>query len=59
MLYKELVNEVQKGIIEEKKEFAKEEIKEKLLELKEVKKILSKLEKQFNELLEKDIEDDE
>ena len=54
MLYKELVNEVQKGIIEEKKEFAKEEIKEKLLELKEVKKILSKLEKQFNELLEKE-----
>ena len=53
----DLVDEVRIRIEDEKKEIAKEIIKERILEIQAMKKVLTKAEKQLNELLHKDIDD--
>ena len=57
MKIKELVNQATKELEEEKKEIAVSEIKQRLIEIQSARVVLNKLEKQYNEFLEKDIDD--
>jgi len=57
MKMKEFVEEVEQEIIEEKKEIAKEVLKERIKEIGSAKKVLAKLEKQYTDLLEKDVDE--
>ncbi len=57
MKLKELVEQAKDELTSEKIEIATEEIKERLREIRVAKKVLEKLEVQYSELLEKDIED--
>ena len=53
----DLVDDVRRIIEDEKKEIAKEILKERILEIQAMKKVLTKAEKQLNELLGKEIDD--
>ena len=53
----DLVDDVRRIIEDEKKEIAKEILKERILEIQAMKKVLTKAENQLSELLHKDIDD--
>ncbi|MCK4718849.1 MAG: hypothetical protein KAT70_09285 [Thermoplasmata archaeon] len=57
MKVKDLVKEAIEELNDEERERMVDEIKERLREIREAKKILAKLETQYMELLEEDIED--
>jgi len=57
MKISDLMDEVKIEIEEEKKEMAKGVLKQRLYEIQSAKKCLTKLEKQLQDLLDKDIDD--
>lgn len=57
MKLKELVEEAQKELEEEKVETAKSVLKERIGEIQEAKKVLAKLEKQYQDMLDKDVQE--
>ena len=57
MKMNEFVKDAKAELIEEKKELAKSVIKERLKEIKIAQKTLVKLEEQYENLLEKDVDD--
>lgn len=57
MLVSELEAKAKEELAEEKAEMTKEVVKERLREIIAAKKVLIKLEKQYKELLEKDVEE--
>ena len=56
MQYKDLLEEAEKELFEEKKEMAKAEIKNRLREIDHSERILKRMRKQLNSLLEENIE---
>lgn len=56
MKYKDLLDEAERELFEEKKEMAKEEIKSRLREIEGAEKVLGRMRKQLNYLLEESIE---
>ena len=56
MKYMDLLEEAKAELFEEKKEMAKEEIKERLVEIETAEKVLGKMKNQLNRLLEEEIE---
>ena len=57
MKLNELLNEAQEEIQQEKRTFAKEEIKERLREIEAAESTLAKMREQFTAFLEKSIDD--
>jgi len=57
MKLKKIEPEAKKEMLQEKIEKSKSILKEKITEINQTKRILAKLEKQYKELLEKDVEE--
>lgn len=57
MKIKDLVSEAIAELNDEDHQIAKEEIKERLREIRSAKKVLAKLETQYTEMLDEDVED--
>jgi len=57
MKFKKIESEAKKEMLQEKIEKSKSILKEKITEINHAKRILAKLEKQYKELLEKDVEE--
>lgn len=55
MKYSDLLEETQKEMLEEKKEIAKSEIKDKLIEIEYTRNVLKEMEKQLEDFLKEEI----